>query len=910
MVLGGAGGSSGSSGGAGAGTGAAQRGQAVSPPPARDAAIDTVRAALAEVHAVAERRHRGGEGVFGVVEGFSNGIDAILGRLFAEFLAADHEHVALVAVGGYGRRELCPRSDVDLLFLREKDKAGKSIERLIQLLWDSGFQLGHAVRTLKESYQYMVEDDSTATAVLEARFLAGSEDLFDRHEALCINRFRRRRARAFARTKLEILRRSIEDPGRTIYVIEPHLKDGVCGLRDIQTVRWIQNIRRRGGTLDALYEDERFSADEIRRVQEAYAFHLRVRCELHFTNGVRQDILERDSQLAVARNLGYGEGESDRVAVERLMGDYYRHARHVYRFLRFYLETGTRGRRFTGRLLRRLRARKVNPFLCVYKGRLYFQRDPLAEDPLADDPLAGAPERPRAERILEVFEVAQREGVRLSEVVCEWIRRQVGDMEEDMAHASAVLRSLVKILRDGRQAGRLLKTMHETGVLRRVLPEFSGLDCLVSFDGHHQFTVDEHTFRTLEELDRIEADAGYPEEEFRRVLLEIEDRLPLRVALLVHDIGKAIPGSHSVSSTEAALVISERLGLDPKVAETVEFLVYRHLELFTVSERRAFDDQVIETLARIVESEERLKMLYLLTYIDVHSVGPGTWTRWKGSQLSDLYQRTSIRLRTGSVSEDSLETALASARLEDADRQRIVAHCRKLDTPGYDREVVPERMLFHVNLIDAFLEKSEMQVAAEAFVGCHEITFCGRDRPRLFSDFAGLLVSEGFNILGARIYSRSDGVALDLFQVEVADTVQVGVEERVARLGEKLRKLERGEAAVVDFLRARARSYRFGRWRRPLFGPSVAVDNHTSARYTLVDVSAGDRPGLLYDLAVGLSGLGLNVRTAKVSTLADRAHDVFYVLGPDGRKVYDPAEASRIQEELTRQAGRSPGESW
>jgi [protein-PII] uridylyltransferase len=458
--------------------------------------------------------------------------------------------------------------------------------------------------------------------------------------------------------------------------------------------------------------------------------------------------------------------------------------------------------------------------------------------------------------------------------------------------------------------------MHATGVLARILPEFEKLNCLVNFDGHHQFTVDEHTLKTLEELDRIETDPGYPEAEFRKIFFEIKDHLPLRLALLLHDIGKALPGAHSVSGTEAATVICERLGLDEKTIETVDFLVYRHLGLFRVSELRDLSESnVIESLAKLVQNEERLKMLYLLTYIDIVSVGPGTWTKWKGAQLAEVYQRTLIHLKIGADAgyrhapgSESLEAALTTAEIDEAKRQKVLDHCRQMGTPGYARETVPERMLFHIQLAEEFLAKGEMQVALESFVGFHEITICGADRPGLFADLTGVLFSEGLNLLGARIYSRLDGVVIDLFQVEIADTFQLSVEDRVDRIRKKLRKVESKKETVEDFIRQRARSFRVERWQKPLYGPSVTFDNDISEACTVIEVSAGDRPGLLYELATALHRLGLDVRTAKVSTLTDRAHDAFYVVDRDGGKINSPGRRSEIASVLTMQAQGSRGE--
>ena len=842
-----------------------------------------------------QKHHRGGDDAFTVVSSLSDLVDTILVNLFQEHLGEYASGLALLAAGGYGRRELCPRSDVDLLLVRRTDGQNEEISRFVKALWDSGFQLGWAVRTLRECYRYMLDDHSTATSTLESRLLCGDEDLYEEFQVGCVSRFRRRHAESFARTKLALLRDSIEGDGRTIYMIEPHLKEGSCALRDVQRVLWVQNIRRLGGTLESLFQHHAFSTSEVSSVHDAYAFYLRVRCELHFSNRVRQDTLERDSQVLVARNLGFGEGEDDRAAVEALMGAYYRHARAVLHFLRFYVETGTRGRLFLARLSTKLLSTRVGQYLSAVRGRLVLAKEP----PPAEVP----------KLLTRAFEEAQTRNLRVSESLCEWMRRQVATLEKDLSHSGTALKGLLSVLRDGRSAGRLLKTMHSTGVLDKILPEFGALNCLVSFDGHHQFTVDEHTLQTLVELDRIESNIEYPERVLRDVLDRIEDRLPLRLALLFHDIGKAVPGDHSISSTETAGLICERLGVEAKVRETVEFLVYRHLGLYTVSQRRDLDDDsVIESFARVVGTEARLDMLYLLTYLDIHSVGPGTWTRWKGAQLHELYERTLILLRHGELPQDRLEPALAASLLNEGEIEKVRRHCARVRAESYAREL-PERMLRHADMSERVSQTGETQVAYDDLGEYVEVTFCGQDREFIFADFTGVLLSEGLSVLGARVYSRDDGIALDVFQVEPADRVPLSVAGLRESTTVKLRKVENQQASIEELVRYRAQTFRMGRWRRPLFGASVTIDNETSQHESIVEVNAADRPGLLYDLAVALKELGLHVRMAKVSTLVERAHDVFYLTELDGAKLTGDDRPAAVRKRLIAQAQQSADRS-
>lgn len=861
------------------------------------AQVHSLRDDFAQAREAAELLHRSGAPVTDVIRSFTSAVDEILKRLYHQSLGSAANEVALLAVGGYGRRELCPQSDIDILFLvRAKAAPPAGVAAMVRDLWDTNVQLGHAVRTPRECLAFMRDDLTTANALLEARLLVGSDGLFSSFLDQSLEPYLARRRRAFVESKIDIIRRSIEDPDRTIYMVEPNLKDGVCGLRDIQRVIWIEAALaddRVTDPFELLALRGPYSRPDVTALREAYEFFLRVRVELHFTHKLRLDVLERDSILTVARRLGYGEGAAEdalHTAGEALLRDYYRHARRTLHFLKLYVETLSRPPGALRRLHRWWMSEAVDPLLTVYQGCLHLA--------------PGAPAEPDGQALLGIFEAAQDRNARMSEFLCEWIRQRVAALDADLSHDANVLLTFRKILR-GPQVGRILRLMHATRVLDRILPEFAAIDCLVNFDGHHKFTVDEHTLRTLAELDAIEAsiEAGtpYPEREFQRLYGEIRDPVPLRVAMLLHDIGKAIPGDHSVSGAETATLIARKLGLENRVVEGIDFLIYRHLELFRASQYRDIsEDHVLLELAKLVESEERLKSLYLLTYVDIVSVGPGTWTRWKGAQLAEVYTRTLEQLRRKGPAPSSPEVAIARSSLQPEERKQVLDHLARVETPSYARDNVPERMLAHVHLVEALKGTGLMQVALEPSMGYLDVTFCSPDRSGLFADYAGLLYSEGLDVLAARIYSRSDGVTIDTFQVEASDPGTLQLEEKAERLRRKMRRLEAHETTVEDLVLQRSRSLSLGykRPKKPLVGPSVTVDNESSLQATVVAVSAGDRPGLLYDLAHCLHELKLNVRTALVSTLTDRARDVFYVLEEGGGKVENSARRAEVVQAL------------
>lgn len=848
---------------------------------------------IASIHAVAQKRHRSGENARRVVQGISDSVDALLRRTFADDIASVGGHVALVAVGGYGRRELCPHSDVDLLILYDDlDRSGEVVERMVRLLWDCGLDLGHSVRKPQECLKYMRDDDVTAATLLESRFLAGSEALMRRFQDTSLTRYCKRHTEKFTQLKLTSLNYSLEGEGRTIYVTEPHIKEGKCCLRDIQHILWVERIRRNAVDFHEIASHGGFSWEEIRKLEEAYSFYLRVRCELHFINNLRQDILELDSQVAVARNLGYEDDDHQR-GVEKLMSEYYRHARAVRTFAKYYIETKTTGARFLSKLRHRVFSFPVGFNLSCLDGLLYLTEDPKLEG------------ESLVERLLKVFAIAQDFDAGLSQVTCDWIRRSLASIQDDLSRSETVNRAFLWLLQKGKNVGRVLKIMHEVGLLGRVIPEFTKIDCLVNFDGHHQFTVDHHTLRTLRELDRIEASTDYPEPEFQRVFQRIQDVLPLRVALLLHDIGKgAEGGSHDVRGREAAAVICERLGLDDEIKDVVDFLVYRHLVMSSFSERSNYtEDRVIEDFVGIVKDRRRLDMLYLLTYIDIRSVGPGTWTSWKGAQLAELYQKAVELIETGDLPEADPIKVLEVSSIPSEHHEEILEHCELVQNPAYVRQTIPERMLAHVQMVAAFEKEGKPQVEMDELVGCHQVTFCLKDRAQLFADLTGLLHSEGLDILGAHIYCRSDGVAIDVFQVVCSGEVRIEMPRRAQNLTRKLKEIDEGKSDVTELVANRTRRFSRDLSRaRGVHGSQVEFLDDLSTDYSVVEVRASDRPGLLYNLATALGQLELDVRAAKISTMSDRARDVFFVLEADDRLVMDSERRQQIAAALEKVA--------
>ncbi len=853
--------------------------------------IQSIKKEIPLIHEVARKRLHSGEDARRIVQGISDSIDALLRRLFSDDLMQAGRNLAIIAVGGYGRREMCPHSDLDVLFLYDDfDAVEDIIQKMVRDLWDAGFDVGHSVRSIKDCIKFMKDDHVTAATLLEARFLAGSEHLMRLFQEKVLSRYCKSHTEKFVNAKLDCLTHSIEGEGRTIYVTQPHLKEGAGCLRDIQHILWIERLRRNVKDLEDIASHGGFSFEEVRKLEKAYSFYLRLRCELHFVTKLKQDILEHESQVAIAKNLGYitsDDHEEIQEGLGAMMREYYLHARNVRRFSRFYLESKSRGQRFLDKLRHRLFSTKRIDDMSVVDGYLYMGDEPNLES------------EELANRVFEIFSIAQVKAVDLSHSTRDWIRRRLAETPEDFSRLAVANQSFLWILQRGRNAGKILTRMHEVGALSKILPEFEGLNGLVTFDGHHQFSVDEHTLRTLRELDRIETREDYPEPEFQEVLRRIDDRLPLRVALLLHDIGKSQEGAHDAKGTEAAVVICERLGFNEEMIEVVEFLVYRHLVMFQYSQRiNLSDPETISSFAKLVGNAANLDMLYLLTYIDIKSVGGGTWTSWKGAQLSELYNATRAYFEKGELVQRDLREILIASDVAPELIDKIVEHCRLMHAPGYERETIPERMAAHVELVEEFLKAEVTQIHFEDVLGITQLTFCKRDQVHLFCDLTGLLLSEGLNILGARIHSREDGVVLDIFNVSPADDLRIPMSQRVENLRKKLKRIHEDGISVEEILKEGQRRYTRGQYRKPLLPPKVKIINDVSEEYSVIEVHSGDRPGLLHDLSIIFDRYGLNIQMARVSTMMDRARDVFHVSEAKGGKIINLLRLRELEDSL------------
>jgi [protein-PII] uridylyltransferase len=791
---------------------------------------------------------------------------------------------AVVALGGYGRQELAPFSDVDLMFLRANGRAEGMkgfVEQILYLLWDIGLTVGHSVRSVSESVRMAREDVHSRNALGEARFVTGDAHLFrqlmsELGQAVFQNK---RETAAF----LDAMRREVEERyakfGRAVCVQEPNVKESPGGLRDMHTVLWIGRARFGSPGLDDLRATDHISHGGYVSARRSYDFLARVRNEAHFMTGRKADLLTFDLQPALAANLGY-EPKRGLLASESLMREYYQRAFDLHQFCASFLdqvfERRSERRRFT------LPSSKAPGGFQVGGGKLFLTGE---QGSLRAGPLW----------LMKAFALAQAEGLDLSDELKQVVRSCLPLVDNAFRSSPEACQLFMEMLRQRGRVARGLRLMHETGFLGRFLPEFARITFLVQHDSYHRYTIDEHMLQAVESLDQVAEGMDPKLTRFGAVLAELPDAAPLYLGLLLHDIGKGRGGGHVARGVRIAERVCQRMGWDEHRASLVIFLVEQHLLMSHLSQRRDLaEESLIDEFIATVGTLERLNVLLLLTYADTSAVGPGVWNEWKSGLLWELYTRARARMMESTTAAwgpnqaTELKRQAVQRLLDGTPSNEIDSHFSMLPEK-YLRATEPEQMAEHFRLVERLNGGpmvADWRVIEEKQYT--EMTVCTRDQAGLFSRIAGTLTAHGVNILSADLYTRDDGTVIDTFRVS-----QIGSHHPVRAkwwpvVEQDLRAAIEGtydvEAAVGQW---QAKARRRHAHRRPLLqtAPSVRFDSDASPTCTVIEVKADDEPGLAYRIAHTLAVLGLNITVAKIATDKSHALDVFYVTDSTGEKL-------------------------
>ena len=848
------------------------------------------KAAVQQARARLEAWNAKGASGSQVVSAFTMVMDRIVRFLYAA-AAADftsrnvvvNQKCAVLAQGGYGRGELNPFSDVDLLFLypwKMTPFVESVAEKILYSLWDTGLQVGHAVRSAPECARLAARDFKVKTALLDARFLCGDADLATEFERVVDNDIVRRNPDRFFKEKLAESTERHREYGSSVYLLEPHIKEGEGGLRDLHTAQWMARVKFKVRTLREIVQKGVVAESELEAVLESRDFLWKVRNTLHFLTGSHQDQLTFEYQDRVAATFGYRDAD-ERRAVERFLRDYYLHAARINRFAELVVERCLERPRRLGRIF----SRRIRPGVRIVGGEIAIEEPHALED---------------AGNVVAVFLESQRHGVEIGSRARALLAAE-SERVEAARRSPAVVEPFLAILRGRTRIYDTLRTMHDVGTLGAVVPEFGQLRCMVIRDFYHIYTVDEHTLRGIMEIEQLGAGehrTACPL--LTQVMHEIERPEVLYLAMLLHDIGKGHGQGHSDRGARLAQQVAERMGFHQDDVAQVELLVRHHLLMSHVAQHRDLhDDRVIIDFARHVGSVDVLKRLYVLTFADMRAVAPNVWNNWRDLLLGELYMRTLELFEKGEFAEEAREARVerVKRRLRETVESRDPALRATLDRmlltlPASYFLTTPESSVpQHLELLREFAESGGMFATSIRHFGDREFsefTVCAADRPGLFSMITGVLAAQGLNILGAQITTSSDGVALDVFRLSHADsTERVLDEERWRRTREMLERVLRGEVSVETLVERMQRPTVLTRRPMPRIPTSVTFDLQDSQYYSLIEVSTQDHIGLLFEITNLLYRQGCLIHLAKISTVLHHVYDVFYVTDGNGKKITD-----------------------
>jgi len=845
-------------------------------------------------------RHRHGIDGPQIVAARSLIVDRLIQHL-AETVVRENPEVgadsslAVVALGGYGRRELAPLSDIDVLFLYpDKDSLGavkRLNEALLYLLWDTGFTVGHSVRSVAECIRMAREDAVSRHSLIDARLVWGSDELLQTLEG-------RLDREVFEKSRAQCLGELLEDRderyrmhGGVVCLQEPNLKETAGGLRDLQTLCWAGRMAEGRRGLAGLVEAGLVSEGEVREMRSTYDQSLRIRNELHFQTGRHTDLLSLELQQQVAGRFGYDDTRELRAS-ELFMRDYYLRGRRMHALVTGHLD----------RLAHR------------HEKRRWFQRRSLESATggfVMRDGLLGLDEgagRLDAGRAMLAFGYAQATGSGLSAGLQSAIREMVASGGETEA-ASAAQGGLFRMMSERGKVARGLRLMHNLDFLGRVVPEFGRVTCLVQHDLYHRYTVDEHTLRALEVLDELFESRGKGGERYRELYRVVADPLVLHLGLLFHDIGKGLGGGHTEKGVRIAEEVCRRWELAPERAEGVVFLVRQHLAMSHISQRRDLsDEKVIRDFAAVVGTIERLNLLTLLTYADINAVGPGVWSEWKDSLLWELHLRTKSLLAPGEETaraRESLIRLLAKSLASEVEEAEVRRHFELLPA-DYGLFTAPATIIEHLRLVS---RRNAQTVRANWKVDlptrCTDLHLSARNRRGLLAAVTGALTAQGVNILSVHLNTRADGVAIDSFKVRDTAGEPIVDPARWQQIDYAITRALNGEFDVEAAVAKRLHSQNSSRFRKRRMRVATPVsfnwDQESSEKSTVLEVQVGDRLGLAYRISSTLASRGLDIVFAKVATEKHLALDIFYVVNEAGEKLADeslPPIEQALQEAL------------
>ena len=792
---------------------------------------------------------------------YTKKIDDFLAELFNSIDSKNP--ITLIAVGGYGRAELAPFSDIDIMFFAKDKTDAKKVESVLYNLWDTGLTIGHSFRTAEDCIAEANKDLRTHTSLLEARFLAGDRELYDYFLEKVYSEIAYKKQRNFISSKLKETEKRHRDYGGSVFLLEPNVKEGQGGLRDIHTMLWLSKVALKLGDIEGL--SSVISKHEFKRLVKAYDFLLKVRFCLHLMSGRKNDILSFNTHDYVAKKLGFYDSKKF-LGSERFMRYFYLKANVIKDTTS--IVSGICSRQWTiPRGIDSLLKRKITDNFFVYRNVIV----PSRKDLFKTDPNG----------IIEAFYVFSKTGKNFSHGLKTEIKHSLLLLGRKVRNSHKAISFFIEILKDKR-VYETLREMNDTGVLGRFIPEFGALRSLVIYEPYHRYTVDEHTLLAIKNLELLTTTKYKNLEHLSEIMKNLKDKEILYMSLLFHDIGKAagkpriigiVRGKHHEEEGYKRLKnITDRFNIDIEKRQRIEFLVKNHIIMSVCALKRETEDpETISQFADAVGDEEGLKAIYLMTYADMCAVSPAFWTEWKAYLLKDLYEKTLNYLSGVRGNTEAYVTSVLSSYAE-TDRDGLNSFLTEMPD-RYLLSTPVERIYEDYRLACSVRDNNFAVSINEKNDGTTEITVGAWDSPGLFSKIVGFLSSKWLNILSARLYTGKKGLVID--KIQISNWKDIWWDGMDSMIKNGLKDVVSGNSPVsLTYIKKEVSSR---------FDVFIELDNETSEENTIIEFFSQDRHGLLYDVSNLFYKNGLNIVSAKINTESGIAEDIFYVQHEGGK---------------------------
>jgi [protein-PII] uridylyltransferase len=845
--------------------------------------------------------NRDGSGIE-VVKYRSLMMDNLISRLFVnaerEFLESYPnmgDRITIIATGGYGREELNPCSDIDIIFIypwKVNQYVETIYERILYLLWDIGLDIGYSVRTVKDCINIVNKDSTAKTSIVDSRYIAGDIELYNEYKR-AIDKLLSKDKRAFIMEKIKERERRYHKYLDSIYILEPNVKEGEGGLRDLHMVRWIAKSLYNTSNLYDLTGMNLLSENEYKDVERAFNFILRVRNELHYLSKRKNDQLTFEYQEKIAKFLEYMDSYKASF-VENFMRDYYANAKDIRDISHIVTE------RFLNELNNKKRYRYV-PILKIDDDFEIFDKKLRIKD-------LNLFKKDRT-AMMKLFLYFQRYDVNIDVYTKSALKDSLELIDEDFRKSREINSLFLSILKYEKNIYNTLRTMHDLRFLGRFIPEFDKLFCKTQHDVYHVYTVDIHTLFAINEFEKLRE--GYYKKDYHlltKLAKDLDRPYILILAILFHDIGKGEGKGHAQKGGDIVRNICKRMGLSSEDERLIEFLVRNHLIIPDIAQRRDMhDEKLVIQVAKTIKTVYNLGILYILTFVDLKAVGPDVWTKWKNLLFEELFTKTLIILEKELFAPESSKERIISIKdkvlsiLKDRFPRSYIDGSFSKMSSEYILSTNPERIAEHI-IIEENLKKEPIitKIENKPDKGYSEITICTWDIPGLFSKIAGVMTANNVNILGAQINTRKNGVIFDVLQVKNIFGEEIIGIEKWRKISKDLINVVEGRIRVEQLLSDKIRPSPYKEKITPKFPTVIEIDNDISDIYTVIDVYTHDRIGLLYSITNALFRMNIYIYISKISTKVDQVVDVFYVKDIFGGKIYDENRIKRIKNELYR----------